>query len=184
MLLAAGGTVLFWVSGFGDEAPAIDAGAIGDVCELSVNEELLAGWADTEQTREPQKSSDEEVRTFDCAYAAEHAGEDAYRLVSFFATVQVYESSADARAAHAGVLDFEASKGRDTSSVGGVGEEASISVVESGEETELRLHAQESNATVTVSMFLTGAPPEGGDGRQLTEDLTSGLIDALPRVEN
>ncbi len=43
---------------------------------------------------------------------------------------------------------------------------------------------QEANATVSLNMFLTGVPPEGGDVEQLTKDLAAALIDALPRVEN
>jgi hypothetical protein len=33
-------------------------------------------------------------------------------------------------------------------------------------------------------VFFTGVPPEGGDVRQLTEDLGTSLIDALPRAAN
>ncbi|WP_026932158.1 hypothetical protein [Glycomyces tenuis] len=184
LLLAGGGTVLFWVSGFGDTEPNVDAGGIGDLCELFVDEELLTPWADVEQAREASDRSEDRVRTFDCAYSAEHTGNDAYRLVTFFATVQVYETVDDASAAHAGVLEFEAAEGHETSPVNGVGEEAAVAVVEGGEEAELRLHAQEANATVSVNSFLTGVPPGDGDQRQLAVDLASGLIDALPRDGN
>jgi hypothetical protein len=101
-----------------------------------------------------------------------------------FATVQVYEDAAKARAAFAGVLEFEASEGHDTTEVGGVGEQAAAAVVAEGEETQVRLHTQEANATVSMNMFVTGAPPEGGDVEQLTKDLTVALVDALPRVGN
>lgn len=182
VLLAAGGTVLFWSSGSGDERPAVDAGAIGDLCELAVNPELLAPWADVEQARTPEESSEENFRTFDCTYSAEYAGDDAYRLVTLFATVQVYEDAEKARAAYAGVLEFEASEGHDTSGVGGVGEQAASAVVAEGEETEVRLHSQEANATVSLNVFLTGTAPEGGDVEALAEELASGLVDALPRA--
>ncbi|HEU5128467.1 MAG TPA: hypothetical protein VFU12_10805 [Glycomyces sp.] len=181
LLLAGGGTVLFWLSGFGDAEPDVRADGIGDLCELFVDEELLTPWADVEQAREGSDRSKDEVRTFDCTYAAEYTGSDAYRLVTFFATVQVYESAADASAAHAGVLEFEASKGTEASTVSGIGEKAAVAVVEGAEETEVRLHAQEANATISINSFFTGAPPEGGDQRQLTTDLASGLVDALPR---
>lgn len=184
VLLAAGGTVLFWSAGGDDERPAVDAGAIGDLCELAVNPELLAPWADAEQARNPEESAEEQVRTFDCTYSAEYAGSDAYRLITLFATVQVYEDSAKARAAYAGVLEFEASEGHDTTDVGGVGEQAASAVVAADEETQVRLHAQEGNATVSMNMFATGVPPEGGNVERLTEELTAGLIDALPRVAN
>ncbi|MCD0447551.1 hypothetical protein LO763_28440 [Glycomyces sp. A-F 0318] len=183
-LLAGGGTVLFWSSGIGDERPSVDAGEIGDLCERIVDPELLAPWADAEQARSPEESSEEKVRTFDCTYSAEYAGDEAYRLVTLFATVQVYEDPAKARAAYAGVLEFEAAEGHETSSLGGVGEQAAIATVEDGEETEVRVHSQEANATVSVNVFLTGQPPEGGDPEQLVEDLTAGLVDALPRVGN
>src|SRR5690606_11191862 len=133
LLLAGGGTVLFWVSGFGDTEPNVDADGIGDLCERFVDEELLAPWADVEQAREASDRGDERVRTFDCTYSAEHTGDDAYRLVTFFATVRVYETVDDASAAHAGVLEFEASEGHATSPVSGVGEEAVVVVVEGGE---------------------------------------------------
>lgn len=181
LLLAGGGTVLFRMSGLGDAAPAVSAEEIGDLCELFVDAELVAPWADVEQAREGSDRSEKKVRTFDCTYAAEYTGGDAYRLVTFFATVQVYESTDDASAAHAGVLEFEASKGTETSTASGIGEKAAVAVVEGEEETEVRLHAQEANATISVNAFFTGAPPEGGDRRQLTEDLASGLVDALPR---
>jgi hypothetical protein len=184
VLLAAGGTILFQASGGGDERPAVDAGAIGDLCELAVNAELLTPWADTEQDRAPEDSAEERFRTFDCTYSAEYAGGDAYRLVTMFATVQVYEDAAEARAAYAGVLEFEASEGHDTTEVGGVGEQAAAAVLAEGEETQVRLHTQEANATVSMNMFVTGAPPEGGDVEQLTKDLTVALVDALPRVGN
>ncbi|WP_026924853.1 hypothetical protein [Glycomyces arizonensis] len=181
VLLAGGGTLLFWMSGLGDAEPDVDAEAIGDLCERFVDPELLAPWADVEQVRESSERTENEVRTFDCTYSAEHTGSDAYRLVTFLATVQVYESADDARAAHAGVLELEADEGHATSSVSGVGEEASVAVVEGGEEAELRLHAQEANVTVSVNSFFTGVPPEGGDQRQLAVDLAGALIDALPR---
>lgn len=184
LLLAGGGTMLFWMSGFGDTEPDVNAGGIDDLCELFLDEELLAPWADVEQAREASDRGEERVSTFDCTYSAEHTGDDAYRLVTFFATVQVYESVDDASAAHAGVLEFEASEGHETSSVSGVGEEAAVAVIEDGEEDELRLHAQEANATVSVNSFFTGVPPEDGDQRQLAEDLAAGLIDALPRDGN
>lgn len=184
LLLAGGGTVLFWSSGIGDEQPAVDAGKIGDLCELVVDPELLGPWADAEQARSPEDRSEEKVRTFDCTYSAEYAGDEAYRLVTLFATVQVYEDAAKARAAYAGVLDFEADEGHDTSSVGGVGEQAASAMIADGEETEVRLHSQEANATVSLNNFFTGTPPEGGDVEQLTEDLAAGLVDALPRVGN
>ncbi|MCC3763854.1 hypothetical protein K3N28_12335 [Glycomyces sp. TRM65418] len=184
VLLAGGGTVLFWSSGIGDERPAVDAGKIGDLCELAVDPELIAPWADAEQARSPEESSEERVRTFDCTYSAEYAGDEAYRLVTLFVTVQVYEDAAKARAAYAGVLEFEASEGNRTADVGGVGEQAAAAVVAEGEETQVRLHAQEANATVSTNVFASGAPPEGGDVEQLTKDLTARLIDALPRVAN
>ncbi|WP_205324358.1 hypothetical protein [Glycomyces sp. YM15] len=184
LLLAGGATVLYWTSGNGDEAPAVDAGQIGDLCELSVNAELLSPWADTEQARNPEESSKEEVRTFNCTYSAEYAGDDAYRLVTLFSTVQVYEDSAKARAAHAGVLDFEASEGFATENVSGIGEKAAVVTVAGGEETQVRLHIQIANVTLSINLFFTGVPPEGGDVRQLTEDLGAGLVDALPRVAN
>lgn len=184
VLLVGGGTVLFWSSGADEERPAVDAGKIGDLCELAVNPELLAPWADAEQARNPKESAEEQVRTFGCTYSAEYAGDDAYRLVTMFATVQVYEDSTKARAALAGVLEFEASEGHATSGVGGIGEQAASAVVAEGDETQVRLHAQEANATVSMNMLATGAPPEGGNVEQLTEDLTAGLIDALPRVGN
>ncbi|WP_100448219.1 hypothetical protein [Glycomyces xiaoerkulensis] len=184
VLLAGGGTLLFWLSGFGDEEPLVRSDRIGDLCEMAVDEELLGPWADAEQAREPTDRTEDEVRTFDCTYSAEHSGDDAYRLVTFFATVQVYESVADARAAHAGVLEFEDSEGHQTSSVGGVADEAALATVTEGEETELRLHAQEANTTLSLNLFLTGTPPEGGDGPTLAKDLASGLIGALPREGN
>lgn len=184
LLLAGGGTVLFWMSGFGDEEPNIDAAGIGDLCERFVDQELLAPWADVEQAREASERIEDGVHTFDCTYSAEHTGDDAYRLVTLFATVQVYGSVSDARAAHAGVLDFAESNGLAASSVSGIGEQAATAVVEDAEETELRLHAQEANATVSVNSFFTGVPPEGGDQRQLAVDLAAGLIDELPRDEN
>jgi hypothetical protein len=184
VLLAGGGTVLFWISGIGDERPAVDAGKIGDLCELTVNPELLTPWADAEQARNPEETSEEKVRTFECTYSAEYAGNEAYRLVTLFATVQIYEDASKARAAYAGVLEFEASEGHDTTGVSGVGEQAAATVLADGEETQVRLHSQEANATVSMNMFATGAPPEGGDVEQLTKELTTGLIDALPRVGN
>ncbi|MFC3491775.1 hypothetical protein [Glycomyces rhizosphaerae] len=184
LLLAAGGTVLFLSSGSGDEEPLVDAEKIGDLCELAVNAELLAPWADTEQARSPEESSEEKVRTFDCTYGAEYAGTEAYRLVTLFSTLQVYEDPSKARAAYAGVLDFEKSKGYDTAKVGGIGEQAASVTVADGEETQVRLHIQLANVTLSINLFFTGVPPEGGDVQQLTEDLGKGLIDALPRVEN
>jgi hypothetical protein len=187
LLLAAGATVLYWSSGNGDEDPAVEAGEIGDLCERSVDAELLTPWADTEQARSPEESSKEAVRTFNCTYSAEYAGDDAYRLLTLFSTVQVYEDSAKARAAYAGVLDFEASKGFKTDDVGGIGERAAIVIVDDGEEseeTQVRLHIQTANATLSINVFFTGVPPEGGDVRQLTEDLGTSLIDALPRAAN
>jgi hypothetical protein len=184
VLLAGGGTVLFWSSGGGGEQPLVDAGKVGDLCELAVNPELLTPWADAETARNPEESSEEKVRTFNCTYSAEFAGTEAYRLVTLFATVQVYGDTSKARAAYAGVLEFEASKGHDTTGVSGVGEQAASVVVASDEETQVRLHAQEANATVSMNMFATGAPPEGGDVEQLTKELTAGLVDALPRVGN
>jgi hypothetical protein len=184
VLLAAGATVLYWSSGNGDEQPAVDAGKIGDLCELSVNAELLTPWADTEQARSPEESVKEEVRTFTCTYSAEYAGDEAYRLVTLFSTVQVYEDSAKARAAYAGVLDFEASKDFTTENVSGIGERAAAVTIAKDEETQIRLHIQTANVTSTINLFFTGVPPEGGDVRQLTEDLGAGLIDALPRVAN
>lgn len=184
LLLAGGATILYWSSGHGDEAPAVDAGQIEDLCALSVNTELLAPWADTEQARSPEASSTENVRTFKCTYAAEYAGDEAYRLVTLFSTVQVYEDAAKARAAHAGVLDFEASKGFTTEDVGGIGEQAAAVTVAEGEETQVRLHIQIANVTLSINVFFTGVPPEGTDVRQLTEDLGAGLVDALPRVAN
>jgi hypothetical protein len=181
LLLAGGGTALFWLSGFGDAPPDVRAEEIDDLCELFVDEELLAPWADVEQAREGSDRSEGKVRTFDCTYAAEYTGGDAYRLVTFFAVVQVYESADNASAAHAGVLDFEASNGNETSAANGIGEKAAVAVLEGDDETEVRLHAQEANATISVNAFFTGAPPEGGDRRQLTTDLASGLVDALPR---
>jgi hypothetical protein len=184
LLLAGGATVLYWSSGSGDEEPAVEAGEIGDLCELSVNAELLTPWADTEQARNPEESSKEEVRTFNCTYSAEYAGDDAYRLLTVFSTVQVYEDAAKARAAHAGVLDFEASKGFTTEDVGGIGERAAVVTVDEGEETQVRLHIQIANATLSINVFFTGLPPEGGEVRHLTEDLGAALIDALPRAAN
>jgi hypothetical protein len=184
VLLAGGGTVLFWTSGIGDEEPAVDAGKIDDLCALAVNAELLTPWADAEQARSPEQSSEEKVRTFDCTYSAEYAGDEAYRLVTLFATVQIYEDASKARAAYAGVLEFEASEGHDTTDVSGVGEQAASTVVAEGDETQVRLHSQEANATVSFNMFATGAPPEGGDVEELTKELTAGLVDALPRVGN
>jgi hypothetical protein len=184
LLLAGGGTVLFLSTGSGDEAPEVDAGKIGDLCALAVNAELLAPWADTEQARSPEESSEEKVRTFDCTYSAEYAGDEAYRLVTLFATVQVYEDSAKARAAYAGVLDFEASEGYKTGSVSGIGEQAAAVTVAEGEETQVRLHIQTANATLSINVFFTGVPPEGGEVGRLTEDLGAGLVDALPRVGN
>ena len=184
LLLAAGATVLYWSSGNGDEDPAVEAGEIGDLCERSVDAELLTPWADTEQVRSPEDSSKEAVRTFKCTYSAEYAGDDAYRLLTLFSTVQVYEDSAKARAAYAGVLDFEASEGFTTEDVGGIGERAAIVTVDDGEETQVRLHIQIANATLSLNVFFTGVPPEGGDVRQLTEDLGTSLIDALPRAAN
>jgi hypothetical protein len=184
VLLAAGGTALFWSSGIGDERPAVDAGRVGDLCELVVDQELLGPWADVEQARSPEESSEERVRTFDCTYSAEYTGDEAYRLVTLFATVQVYEDAAKARAAYAGVLEFEAAQGHETSSVSGLCEQAAITTIDDGDETEVRVHAQEANATVSLNGFLTGAPPEGGDPRQLVEDLTAHLVDALPRAGN
>ena len=183
-LLAGGGAVLFWSSGIGDERPAVDAAKITDLCELTVDPELLTPWADAEQARSPEDAAEEKVRTFDCTYSAEYAGDEAYRLVTLFATVQVYEDTAKARAAYAGVLEFEAAEGHETASLGGVGEQAAIATVEDGEETEVRVHAQEANATISVNLFLAGLPPEGGDPQQLVEDLTAGLVDALPRAGN
>ncbi|MCH7232980.1 hypothetical protein L0U85_19285 [Glycomyces sp. L485] len=184
LLLTGGGTVLFRMSGIGDAEPGIEAGGIGNVCDMVVDEELLTPWADAEQAREPSEKTEDEMRTFGCTYAAEHAGSDAYRLVTVFATVVVYESAADARAAHAGVLEFEAGNGHETSSLGGIGERASLAVIEDGEESEVRLHSQEANSTVSLNLFLTGVPPEGGDREQLAKELASGLIDALPRDRN
>lgn len=181
IVLAAGGGLLFWSSGIGEEEPPVLAGQIGDLCELAVDEELLKPWADSEQAREAADRAQEEVRTFDCTYSAEHAGGDAYRLVTFFATVQVYESASDARAAYAGVLDFEAEEGHPTSPASGVGERAAMAVVEGDEETEVRFHAQEANSTLSLNLFLTGEPPEGAGREQLAADLAGGLIEALPR---
>ncbi|MFG3341982.1 hypothetical protein [Glycomyces sp. NPDC048151] len=184
LLLAGGATVLYWTSGSGEEAPAVEAGEISDLCELAVNPELLAPWVDTEQARNPEESSEESVRTFNCTYDAEYAGDDAYRLVTLFATVQVYEDAPKARAAYAGVLDFEASKDFTTEDVGGIGEKAAVVTVAEGEETQVRLHIQIANATLSINVFFTGVPPEGGDVRQLAEDLGAGLVDALPRAAN
>ncbi|GAA2143069.1 hypothetical protein [Glycomyces algeriensis] len=184
LLLAGGATVLYWSSGGGEEAPAVDAGKIGDLCALSVNAELLAPWADTEQARNPEEDSKEAVRTFKCTYSAEYAGDEAYRLVTLFSTVQVYEDAAKARAAHAGVLEFEASEGFTTEDVSGIGEQAAAVTVAEGEETQVRLHSQVANVTLSINLFFTGVPPEGGDVRQLTEDLGVSLVDALPRVAN
>jgi hypothetical protein len=184
VLLLAGGTVLFWSSGIGDEEPLVEADGIGDLCERVVNPELLTPWADTEQARSPEESSEEKVRTFDCTYSAEYAGGDAYRLVTLFATVQVYEDASKARAAYAGVLEFEASEGHATSDVGEVGEQAATAVIAEGEETEVRLHAQEANTTLSLNVFVTGTPPEGGDVETLAEGLSSGLLDSLPRAGN
>jgi hypothetical protein len=188
LLLAGGATVLYWSSDPGNEAPPVAADEIGDLCERSVNAELLTPWADTEQARSPEESSKEAVRTFNCTYSAEYAGDDAYRLLTLFSTVQVYEDTAKARAAYAGVLDFEASKGFTTEDVGGIGEQAAIVTVDAGEdeaeETQVRLHIQTANATVSLNVFFTGVPPEGGEVRQLTEDLGTALIDALPRAAN
>jgi hypothetical protein len=149
-----------------------------------VNTELLAPWADTEQARNPEESSEEAVRTFKCTYSAEYTGDDAYRLVTLFSTVQVYEDAAKARAAHAGVLEFEASEGFTTADVGGIGERAAVVTVAKGEETQVRLHIQIANVTLSINLFFTGVPPEGGDVHQLTEDLGTSLVDALPRVAN
>lgn len=184
VLLAGGGTVLFWSSGIGDEEPAVDAGKIGDLCELAVNAELLTPWADAEQARNPKESSEEKVRTFECTYSAEYAGDEAYRLVTLFTTVQVYEDASKARAAYAGVLEFEASEGNQTAEVSGIGEQAASVVLANGEETQVRLHTQEANATVSWNMFFTGTPPEGGDVEHLTKDLATALVDALPRAGN
>ncbi|GAB3239586.1 hypothetical protein GCM10027447_39200 [Glycomyces halotolerans] len=183
-LLAGGGTILFWMSGFGDAEPPVRADAIGDLCETVVDQELLTPWADAELERESSDTTGDEIRTFECSYSAEHTGDDAYRLVTLFATVQVYESEPDAKAAHAGLLEFEASEGHAASSVSGVADRAAMAVLEGVEETELRLHAQEANATVTLSLFLTGEPPEGVAREQLAKDLSSGAVDALPRDGN
>jgi hypothetical protein len=184
VLLVAGATVLYWSSGGGDEEPAVEAGKIDDLCAISVNPELLGPWADTEQARSPEETSKEEVRTFNCTYSAEYTGDDAYRLVTLFSTVQVYEDAAKGRAAYAGVLDFEASKGFTTEAVSGIGEQAAVVTVAEGEETQVRLHIQIANATLSINLFFTGVPPEGGDVRQLTEELGAGLVDALPRAAN
>lgn len=184
VLLAGGGTVLFWVLGPDEERPLVDAAKIADLCELVVNEELLTPWADVEQARNPAERSEEKVRTFDCTYSAEYAGDEAYRLVTVFATVQVYETPAKARAAYAGVLEFEETEGHATSATGGVGEQAVLASVSEGEESETRLHAQEANATVSMNVFFTGTAPEGTDAGGLAKDLGAGLVDTLPRVRN
>lgn len=184
LLLAAGGTVLFWMSGIGDAEPLVRADEMGDLCDSVVDEELLAPWADSEVDRESATESQDEVRSFSCTYTAEHTGDDAYRLVTLLATVQVYEETADARASYAGVLEFEASQEHETSEVGGVAEQAASGLVEGEDEAEVRLHAQEANATLSLNGFFTGAPPEGGDREQLVADLAAGLIDALPREGN
>lgn len=184
LLLAGGGTVLFLSSGSGDEEPAVDAEKIGDLCEIAVNAELLAPWADTEQARNPEESSEEKVRTFDCTYSAEYAGDEAYRLVTLFSTVQAYEDASKARAAYAGLLDFEDSEGYETAEVNGIGEQAASVTVAEDEETQVRLHIQLANVTLSINLFFTGVPPEGGDVQQLTEALGKGLVDALPRVAN
>ncbi|THV22030.1 hypothetical protein [Glycomyces paridis] len=182
VLLAGGGTALFWASGMDEERPSVDGGKIADLCELVVDAELLAPWADSEQARNPADRSEEKVRTFDCTYSAEYAGDEAYRLVTVFATVQVYEDPSKARAAYAGVLEFEASEGHETSSAKGVGEQAAVATIAEGEETEVRLHAQEANATISLNVFFTGTAPKDGDVGRLTEDLGAGLVDALPRA--
>lgn len=184
VLLAGGGAVLFWLTGGDDEEPPVEAGKIGDLCELVVNPELLGPWADTEQARTPADRADEKVRTFDCTYSAEYTGADAYRLVTVFASTQVFETEGKARAAFAGVLDFEASEGHATSPVGGVGDQAVSAVLAEGEETEVRVHSQDSNATVSLNLFFTGVAPEGAEVGQLAEALTAGLVDALPRASN
>ena len=184
LLLAAGGTVLFWMSGMGDAEPLVRAGEIDELCDSVIDEELLAAWADTEVSRESSAESEEKFRSFSCTYSAEYTGNDAYRLVTILATVQVYEEAADARASYAGVLEFEDSEGHHPSEVGGVAEQAVSATVEGDQEVEVRFHAQEANATVSLNGFFTGTPPEGGDQGQLMEDLAAGLIDALPRDEN
>lgn len=184
LLLAGGGTVLFWMSGIGDAEPLVLADGVGDLCDSVIDEELLTPWADAEVSRESSNESQDEVRSFSCAYTAEYAGDEAYRLVTLLATVQVYEETSDARASYAGVLEFEASEGHETSSVGGVAEQAASALLGGEEEVEVRLHAQEANATLSLNGFFTGAPPEGGDREQLTADLAAGLIDALPREGN
>lgn len=183
VLLLGGAAALFWVTG-DEEQPLVDTGAITDLCELVVDPELLAPWADVEQARNPAERSEEKVRVFDCTYSAEYAGDDAYRLVTVFVTVQVYETPGKARAAYAGVLEFEESEGHRASPAGGVAEQAVVASVSEGEEDEVRLHAQESNATVSLNLFFTGTAPEGGEVGQLAKDLGAGLVDALPRVRN
>jgi hypothetical protein len=180
-LLAGGGALLFWITGGDDPEPLIEAGRVGELCDLVVDEELLAVWAASEQGRESTSSTEDEIRVFNCLYSAEHNGDDVYRLVTVYTTLQVYDSAANARQAHAGALEFEESLGNTHAPMDGLGERGALVVLERGDERELRLHVQTSNATIAVNLFLTGAPPEDTDDQRLIRELAAGLTGALPR---
>ena len=98
-------------------------------------------------------------------------------------TDQIVLKGISAKGFH-GVLDFEKSEGYDTGKVGGIGEQAASVTVAEEEETQVRLHIQVANVTLSINVFFTGVPPEGSDVQQLTEDLGKSLVDALPRVAN
>lgn len=145
--------------------------------------EIFGGWVSQEVSRQFDRQTSDSVEYFECTFSAENASsEPEYRLLTLYSTLEVHENAPAAREAHTGALQFETEEGRRIHTAGGLGERAAVIPIndEAGQQ-EVRLHLQTANATASLSLFVSGMPPEEGDLHELVRQLADDLVDSLPR---
>ncbi|QSB06020.1 hypothetical protein [Natronoglycomyces albus] len=149
----------------------------------AADEPLLAGWVSQEVSREIDRRTEESIQYFSCIYSAENSSaEREYRLLTLYSTLEVHETVPAAREAHTGALQFETGENRRVQTAGGIGERAAIiPIVGEPDRQEIRLYLQTANATASLSIFVSGVPPEDGDLTALVRQLAIDLVDSLPR---
>lgn len=178
VLLAVLGIVIVWTSQSDSNEPGdVAADSVNDFCSL-VDVSSLSELALVEDERVDNGDPDATPPRFICEITLmsdEETGN--YTVVTLIVDVRVEASLGAAREAYAGAIDFEESEGRSVSETGTTGDEAAfVTVAQTDETQQYRVHLRDSNAVGFVSLVVSGAVMEADDARHVLITVGQGTL--------
>jgi hypothetical protein len=181
VLLTVVGVGIVWTSDSrADDPGSFRSGTVGDLCE-KIDVSALEKLTPQEDGRKGDAKPKGKPPLFSCEVrllADKDAG--GYLAVTLDVEARVLASVKDAEDAFAGAVDYEKSKGRKVADPKfSDGQAAAVTVSDADDQHECRVHVRSSNAVLSVTMFVTGAGLDCGDGADILLDVGAATLDVM-----